>query len=291
MLHSYRATHNLLFAVLASVLMSFQASTYADSVEDNLATAKLTYEQGREDAKEAVILDYRKLIGELTEKKMLEAATRTQDEMKILEKDGRLLARPEMMPAFGKYGEAQKKLADELTDAYAKAAAEYVKAGELDKADEVRRELATRALPAKVISLKLIKTSTYVQHASNKGVVRPAPGIAERLNGTFELVNGLAESGYVSIRSPTFPDHYLNHGNLRIQLSPRQDNAGFRANATFKRVKGLGLPSAVSFESLNFPNHYIRDRNGELWVDKNDKSAKFKQESTFTIADPLFKLW
>lgn len=112
------------------------------------------------------------------------------------------------------------------------------------------------------------------------------------MNATFEIVNGLAESGYVSIRSVNCPNHYLNHAKSRLRLSPVEGGDAFHQNATFKKVRGLASPSLVSFESINYPGHYIHVRgNGEIWIDRLDDSDRFRQESSFSTADPLFKLW
>lgn len=287
-------TLKLLLAVVvvaATVLSPIRLSAFPDSIDETLAAAKEKYEKARTEAKYAVLARYREVIAELSEKKQVEAATRTQDEMQIFEKDGILLARESMTVAFRKYGETLKKLSDELTTAYTDASAAHAKAGNLDRADKLRRELVAFSLPTKLVSFLQLRTKAYIMHGDHKGLSKPAPSIGEKMNATFEIVNGLSESGYVSIRSINFPNHYLAHGNKRIILSAVEDSDGFRQNATFKKVTGLAAPSGVSFESVNFPGHFIRARNGELWLDKKEPADRFRLDSTFVVSEPLFKLW
>ncbi len=279
-------------AVITTALMPVCASAFADSIDETLDAAKKKYEAARTEAKYAVVARYREVVTALTEMKSIEAAVRSQDEMVLFEKSGILIPRTEMSRAFQKYGESQRKMSGDLAAAYTDALAAHAKAGNLAKADELRIELAALSLPTKCVSLQILRTKTYIQHAEYKGVAKPAISLAESMNSTFEIVNGLATSGYVSIRSTNVPNHFLAHGNLRVFLSRFEDNDGFRKNATFKRVNGLATPSAVSFESINFPGHFIRAREtGELWVDKKDSLDAFRQEATFVIVEPRFKLW
>jgi hypothetical protein len=282
----------VLIALSAAAILSPGLPALAkDSIDEQLAAAKKAYEQGRSQAKDLVIARYRELIAVSSEKKKLEDASRIQDELNHFDKAGLMLFRGDMTKAFLKYGETLKSISDDLADAYAEAASACVKAGELNRADELRHELAAYSLPTKLVSVQLLRSRVYVMHSDYKGCAKPATSFGEKMNATFEIVNGLAETGNVSIRSANLPNHYLNHANLRLRLSPVEDSEGYRKNATFKKVKGLASPSAVSFESYNFPGHYIRARNGELWLDKIDHSDRFRQEASFIIGDPLFKLW
>jgi hypothetical protein len=262
-----------------------------DAIDKQIAAAKEKYEQGRVEAKAVVIARYRELIAASSERKKVEDATRIQDELRYFDKDGIMIPRGDMTKSFYKYGELLKKVSDELSDAYTDAATALVKAGELERADEIRRELAGYALPTKLVSIQLLRSKSYIQHGEYKGWARPASNIGEKMNSTFEIVNGLAETGFVSFRSANCANHYLHHGGLRMRISRFDNGEEFRKNATFKKVRGLASPSSVSFESVNFPGHFIRGRNGELWLDKLDNSDRFRQEASFVIGDPLFKLW
>lgn len=285
-----------IFVPLACAVIVFftaNAATFADSAQDKkLAAAIKAYEDGRSEAKDVVIAQYREVIAAETKRKRIEVASRMQDEMKMFEKDGIFLGRSEIMEAFRKYGKAQKQLADTLTEAYGEAAADAVKAGDAKRSEALLTELKGRSLPTKLISFKVNFTDLYVGHGDYKSIVVPAKTTGERLNCTFEVVNGLADTGSMSFRSINIPSHYLSHGGFRLRLTPYEDSKGFRENATFRQVPGLAGSSASSFESLNYPKHFIRVRqNKEVWVDKNDGSDKFRREATFSVGTPLLNLW
>ncbi len=170
-----------------------------------------------------------------------------------------------MTKTFLEYGQDLKKVSDQLANGYADAATAYVKAGELDRADELRRELAAYSLPTKLVSIQLLRSKASIMHGDYKGWVKPATNVGEKMNATFEIVNGLAESGFVSIRSVNVPNHYLNHGGFRLLLSPIHDSDAYRKNATFKKIRGLSSPSSVSFESINYPGRiFIACANSNL---------------------------
>lgn len=117
------------------------------------------------DAKNALLARYRELLAATGGKEKLDDATRIQDEMKYFEKDGLLIPRGDMTKSFLKYGETLKKVSDDLASAYSAVVAEYIKAGELDRADELRRELVAYSLPTKLVSIQVFRSKAYIGHA------------------------------------------------------------------------------------------------------------------------------
>src|SRR5262249_44617591 len=131
----------------------------------------------------------------------------------------------------------------------------------------------------------------YIMHAGNLGYVRRPRDDEDRINATFEIVPGLANGDFISLRSVNCPKHYLVHGDFRLRLQKYEESVEYRRNGTFKQIDGLAGSGTVSFESINYPGYYIHQRESNLFVDKNNGSAKFKTEATFVIGEPQFKLW
>ncbi len=281
-----------LMCLLAAFLF-LPHTTFGDDIADALKAAKEKHKLALESAKEKVVLAYRERIIEKNQSGDTEIAAGYLRQLTFFEQKGGLTARKEMVDVFKKYGLTLKTAGDELKKAYATAMRARLDNGETSAVEQLQDELTEESLPTDLVSFTQSGRRYYMVQGGylvNSKSVRSDVG---KLNATWEIVNGLANSNYVSIRSPSIEGHYLIHGGLRVRYQEFVDTDSFRQNATFIKKKGLiGRKRGVSFESINFPKHFIRRRaNGELWVDKDDGSAAFKTQATFYQTAPQFRLW
>jgi hypothetical protein len=263
---------------------------------DSLAVQRAKYGDAVKAAREKLHARYRELAVQALDKKDPELAEVLQREMKVFEEQNLLVGRPEMTKAFQEYGATIKKAAADLTLQYQTAIKSELKAGRSEKSDALTQELLQLRLPTKLVSFKMLSNPLlFVQHGDHKGIVAQCRGDGNKLNATMEVVAGLAEPSYFSIRSANMPDTYMTHGGFRIVFQRYADDPVFFQNATFKKLTGLAVKNGVSFESVNYPGYYVRVRdNGELWLDELAKSQNqtlFRKQATFIQTQPQFKLF
>ncbi|MEB2309349.1 MAG: C25 family cysteine peptidase [Candidatus Brocadiaceae bacterium] len=127
----------------------------------------------------------------------------------------------------------------------------------------------------------------YLRHQCYRGELTPIISPLDKMDATFRLVPGLADSmfgetfQFVSFESWNYPGWYLKDENGRLVLSRRPTcDHTFDCNATFKEVPGLADRSAVSLESYCRPGCFIRHRDYHLFVESGNGDL-FKKDATF----------
>lgn len=276
----------LLIAVLSP-------TAFCDEVIERLEAARQHHEETLAEAQAKITAAYRELIIEANAAGNANEANTLSSHLKFFEERGGIIMREDLNDAYLEYGKTVKASGDELREAYTSAMKAKLEQGDSNAVDELQNQLDASRLPVDLVSFSQSANRDYIMHGDYLGFSKPARSLSAKMNGTWEVVSGLASKGLVSIRSPNVRNFFLAHGGYRIRLQPYQDSVQFKQNATFRRHPGLfGRGRGASFESVNLPNHYIRRRaNGELWLDKNDGSVKFKKEATFFESKPLMPLW
>jgi hypothetical protein len=260
------------------------------AIKMDLDKARASYGTEVEKAKATLLVRYDEILRGFETAGNRQAGMAIREEIKVFRSDG-IFSRDELGEAMMQYGRALKNARDRLAAAYTEAIPNYTRGQELNKAKELQAELKELAPEARLVSLESFgHRGHFISHANFLGRLHRPTGDGSRLNATFEIVPGLANSAYVSFRPVNVPQYYLAHGDFRIYLEARQ-KCGTGLNATFKQVKGLASGDATSFEAVNFPGYYIHARDDQLFIDKDDGSAKFRIEATFAVVEPQFKFW
>jgi hypothetical protein len=125
----------------------------------------------------------------------------------------------------------------------------------------------------------------FVRHMNFLGELTVVTSDLDREDATFQLVEGLADSRFVSFTSHNFSKHVLRHEDFRIKLSDQTEAGGsqvFRDDATFVLTPGLADPTAVSFRSFNFPDRFLRHRDFHLFIEPIDGDLA-RLDSTFRL--------
>ncbi len=131
-------------------------------------------------------------------------------------------------------------------------------------------------------------TLQYARHRNSLGYISTISSFSnsvDKLDATFEIVNGLADPGCISFNSRNYPGSYLRHNTYRLRMDGYDGSDLFRRDATFCLKSGLAHGAAMSFESYNLPGHYIRHRDGALWVEAGGGDV-YLSDATFRIVAP-----
>jgi hypothetical protein len=130
----------------------------------------------------------------------------------------------------------------------------------------------------------------YLRHRdglARTDVITSTSAATDRLDATFIVRAGLAESSCFSLESANFPGQYLRHANYRLQKSSSDGSVVFQQDATFCAQQPLnGGAGNVSLESFNYPGCYVRHRNEEVWIDPNS-GGSLLADATWNNAAPL----
>ena len=130
----------------------------------------------------------------------------------------------------------------------------------------------------------------YLRHRdglARTDVITSTSAATDRLDATFIVRAGLAESSCFSLESANFPGQYLRHANYRLQKSSSDGSVVFQQDATFCAQQPLnGGAGNVSLESFNYPGYYVRHRNEEVWIDPNS-GGSLLADATWNNAAPL----
>ena len=124
-------------------------------------------------------------------------------------------------------------------------------------------------------------TNYYWRHQNYVGVTAATTSTSsatEKLDSTFTVVPGLANSSCASFRSRNFPDRYLRHYGLALRLDVIPASAN--GDATFCAVAGKS-GSGVSWRSYNIPTRFIRHYNSQLYIASNGGSKPFDSMSSY----------
>ena len=283
--------HLMLICLLICTVCAPQCR--ADDIFDMLDQAKKLHQSALNEAHKRIADVYHERIAAAVEKGDTTGSAEISEQLRFFEERHGIVLEDEMEEQFRAYGKVIKSAGDALKEAYAAAMKMALANGDSTTFDQLKAELDDLRLPVDLVSFSQSSNRLFIMHGGYLGYVRPATDLKTKMNSTWELVGGLANANFVSIRSPNVENYYLVHGNLRIRIQPYSDTEAFRQNSTFHKRKGLyGRGTGISFESINFPNHFIRRRgNGELWLDRNDGSDIFNKEATFNEANPRFRLW
>ena len=134
-------------------------------------------------------------------------------------------------------------------------------------------------------------------HGGYFGSVSPVQNKIDRMNSTYEIVQGLSDPKAVSFRSVNVPNFYLCHADNRVRIMEYLDRDEYRQNSTFFLRQGLGRKNAVLILPVNVQTHaiYSKDTNSrhgrELWIEPIRRDAEFSKYAEFEIVEPQFPFW
>ena len=121
-----------------------------------------------------------------------------------------------------------------------------------------------------------------VRHQDGLGELMEVPSESDKLDATFKIVPGLADSEAISLESVNSPGHYLRQQFDRVKLHPFSNDSLFKADATFKIVPGLADARGASFSSYYHPDRYLRHRDFHIW-EESGSGTLFRQDATFQM--------
>lgn len=275
---------------LALPLVLIASAFGQDQIRDKLDAAKMAYDSACRKANQTVLDRFGEKIKALAVAGKIDESIALKKSMAVFEANGAMTRAPEMRTTFIDSFRQNRAARKVLVGAYEDAIKEYGKALKIEEAAQVKADLENAFPPVQLVSLQVASNrSLFIQGASTEGVVTPAKSEGDRFDATLEIVPGLANKDYVSIRSVALPDCYLGHGDFRLRFHKSKDDMEYKRNTTFKKVPGP-VKNSFAFESENYPNHFIRIRGNELWVDKHDGTKDFILSATFLVTDPLLKL-
>jgi hypothetical protein len=131
----------------------------------------------------------------------------------------------------------------------------------------------------------------YIRHASSLGEITTISSTLDRMDATFRLVPGLANSSHISFESINYPGYYLRHQDSRIKLHKNDNSDRFKYDATFKKVPGLADSNRISFEASYMPNYFIRHSHYHLYIAKPGGDINlFNKDATFKMTPPLYEV-
>ncbi|WP_395510284.1 AbfB domain-containing protein [Streptomyces racemochromogenes] len=134
----------------------------------------------------------------------------------------------------------------------------------------------------------------YIRHFNFLGRIDviQAGNNQDSKDGTFILVEGLADPRHFSIMSVTASNFFLRHQDWRIKLQRNDASDQFAADATFQITPPLAYnrtsaPSGISFRSYNIPECFIRHSNFELWLGKAEFTDQYALDASFNVRKAL----
>ncbi len=138
-------------------------------------------------------------------------------------------------------------------------------------------------------------TDRYLRHFEDLGFTEIVDANSDqtlKLDASFRIVAGLADSSCYSFESLNYPGSYLRHAAFRIRRNFRDGTQLFDLDATFCTKTGLS-GSGVSLESFNMNGYYIRHANSEVWVsafggtvNPSQSEADFRLDATWQFVSP-----
>ena len=110
----------------------------------------------------------------------------------------------------------------------------------------------------------------YLRHRDNLArtdVITASSASADRLDATFIVKPGLAESSCYSFESANFGGQYLRHAGYRVQKASNDGTTVFQQDATFCAQPPLnGGSGNVSLESFNYPGYHWRHYGEAVYI-------------------------
>lgn len=223
--------------------------------------------------------------------------TRLTTHLKVFRANG-ILMTPELYSNYITFGSQTHAARNRLLVAFREAAKQCIEELRFEKAEGIQATIKSNGLDSRLVSLRLAKRPIdNVMHGGYLGWVRPTPTKNNRMNATFEIVQGLSDPKAVSFRSVNVPNFYLSHGGNRVRLIEYRDRDAYRKNSTFFLHQGLGRRNAVLIVPVNFPTHAIFAKDSglrqgrELWIEPIRRVAEFSNWAEFEIVEPQFPFW
>ena len=137
----------------------------------------------------------------------------------------------------------------------------------------------------------------YLRHRdglARTDVITTGSVASDRLDATFIVRAGLAESSCYSFESANFPGRYLRHAGYRLQTAGSDGSAVFPQDATFCAQPPLnGGVGNVSMESFNYSGYHWRHYGEAVYIASNgggnawDNPASYAADATWNNAAPL----
>jgi hypothetical protein len=137
----------------------------------------------------------------------------------------------------------------------------------------------------------------YLRHRdglARTDVISAGGSATDRLDATFIVRPGLAESSCYSFESANFAGQYLRHAGYRVQRAGSDGTAVFQQDATFCAQQPLnGGAGNVSLESINYPGYHWRHYGEAVYIAANgggnawDNPGSYNADVTWNNAAPL----
>ncbi|MEV7626269.1 AbfB domain-containing protein [Actinoplanes sp. NPDC089786] len=137
----------------------------------------------------------------------------------------------------------------------------------------------------------------YLRHRdglARTDVITASSAAADRLDATFIVKAGLADSSCYSFESANFAGQYLRHANYRVQKASSDGTTVFQQDATFCAQPPLnGGSGNVSLESFNYPGYHWRHYGEAVYIAGSgggnawDNPSSYNADTTWNNAAPL----
>ena len=137
----------------------------------------------------------------------------------------------------------------------------------------------------------------YLRHRdglARTDVITASSVSADRLDATFIVKAGLADSSCYSFESANFAGQYLRHANYRVQKATSDGTTVFQQDATFCAQPPLnGGSGNVSLESFNYPGYHWRHYGEAVYIAGSgggnawDNPSSYNADTTWNNAAPL----
>jgi hypothetical protein len=106
-------------------------------------------------------------------------------------------------------------------------------------------------------------------------------GCGSKDTGTdVEPVEKKVEGDIISLQSHNYPDHFIQHKDLKGELTPVETDID-KKDAMFRIVPGLVDSSLISFEAVSMPGYYLRHENFRIHLHEKSDDQLFKEDATF----------
>jgi len=131
-------------------------------------------------------------------------------------------------------------------------------------------------------------TKRYARHRNFRGELTEISSDLDKLDATFKVVQGLADSKYVSFESKNYPGYFLRHRNFELWLDRNDNSDPFKKDATFVLAAARAssaCPAWSSLQSLNYPDRFVRHRNFVLYLEQGS-GEPFGSDATFRLVAP-----
>jgi len=140
-------------------------------------------------------------------------------------------------------------------------------------------------------------TDRYMRHLDSgvrTDVLNASSPDLAKLDATFVIRPGLAETSCYSLESRNFQGHFLRHRGYRLYKDANDNTSTFAKDATFcAQPPRAGGSGNVSLQSLNYPTHHVRHYSEAVYIavagggNAWDNPGSFDADATWNNAAPL----